>query len=451
MQGGSPDVSLQARLIVAILGALAAMLLLGGLASSLHVRERIENEMRSAHIVAEHRIARQIAELPATMDHEGKFRALLRTFDSDRHARLSLLGRDGKPIARSHLQLPRQPAPEWFSALFAPRAIVSVVPLTTGGSVSALELVLDPASHTRDVWTDLGLGLTIISLFVCLSLLLVYVIARTSLKPLKALRIAMGRIGDGQYDVRVDGKGPPEVQALAASCNDMAVRLQAMTNENRRLGELVYRLQEEERAELARDLHDEIGPFLFSIDVDATALQASAPEPLQSKAASIRAAADHARKAVRRILGNLRPGLLPGLGLQETLTHMISSFEAQHPATRFGLTMQIGSLDPETEALLLRVLREAVLNALRHGTPTRIDVSLMRQGNEIEFEVKDNGGGSAQFQHGFGISGMRERLEAAGGRLAIEPVLMPAGLRVAGCVPLHDQTGGNTAYRKEAA
>ena len=67
--------SLHTRLILAILGALGAMLLLGGLATVLHVRERIELEMRSAHIVAEHRVARQIQVdatkivLPGTLDN----------------------------------------------------------------------------------------------------------------------------------------------------------------------------------------------------------------------------------------------------------------------------------------------------------------------------------------------------------------------------------------------
>lgn len=429
--------SLQTRLILAILGALGAMLLLGGLATVLHVRERIEAEMRSAHIVAEHRVARQIAELPATMDHEAKFRALIRTFDSDRHARLSLIGRDGRMIMRSHLDGPRHPAPAWFAALFAPGPEVSVIPLPVSGPVAALELTVDPASHTRDVWTDLGLGLTLLGLFVVTALALVWVIARTSLKPLDGLRHTLRAIGEGRTDERAALAGPPEIRALAQSCNDMAARLSAMSADNRRLSELVYRMQEEERAELARDLHDEVGPFLFAIDVDAAAIEREpAGTANEERAGAIRQATARARQAVRRILADLRPGLLPGLGLRETLVHLAHDFESRRPGIRIKIAVPEAGFDAQTDATLLMVLREAMLNALRHGEPSRLDVSVRAIAGGAEFSVVDDGGGRHAGADGFGIIGMRERVEAAGGKLRIVPVDAPAGLRVEGRLPI---------------
>ncbi|WP_157069964.1 sensor histidine kinase [Aureimonas frigidaquae] len=434
---GDAGVSLQARLIAAILCALIAILALGGAATVLHVRERIETEMRSAHIVAEHRIARQIAELPAALDPQEKFRALIRTFDSDRHARLALLGGDGRTVQASHLNQPRDPAPAWFAQLFAPPAQVSVVPLALSGPVSALELTIDPTSHTRDVWTDLGLGLTILALFVCLSLLLVYAIARSALGPLTAVRASLHDIGAGRYDTQIAPSGPPEIQALAASCNDMAARLSAMAAENRRLGALIDRMQEEERAELARDLHDEVGPFLFAIDVDAAGIEAASGGEIAERAGAIRKATAHARQAVRRILANLRPGLLPGLGLRETLEQLCREFAARRPEISFELEIDADTFGEESDATLLLVIREAMLNALRHGHPRRIALAVSAEAGAVRFRVGDDGGGPVgERRQGYGISGMIERVEAAGGTIAIAATAQPAGLVVSGALPL---------------
>ena len=93
-------------------------------------------------------------------------------------------------------------------------------------------------------------------------------IGRT-LRPLDGLADAMEEVGAGRYGTRMGGTLAPELSRLRDSFNRMAARLADADAENRRLNEQLLTLQEQERSDLARDLHDEVSPFLFAINVDA--------------------------------------------------------------------------------------------------------------------------------------------------------------------------------------
>ena len=84
-------------------------------------------------------------------------------------------------------------------------------------------------------------------------------------------------VSDGGYDARLDASGPPEFAALARGFNHMAARLEAFSaKQPAACSSKFTSIQEEERAGIARDLHDEVGPYLFAIQVDANAVAKSA-------------------------------------------------------------------------------------------------------------------------------------------------------------------------------
>ena len=198
-----------------------------------------------------------------------------------------------------------------------------------------------------------------------------------------------------------------------------------------------------------------IGPELaamelrgIAIDVDASAIARLArrdtPQgPLAERAEAIKLAAHQARREVRRILGGLRPGLLPGLGLKVAVETMLGELARRHPDVTFVADVADGDWGGPTETLLQRVVREAVNNALRHGHPGRIAVHVAPRDGRLCFEIVDDGGGlpAGGPTGGFGLIGMRERIEAAGGDLTVTQVALPPGVRLSGSVPLaaHDE------------
>ena len=223
--------------------------------------------------------------------------------------------------------------------------------------------------------------------------------------------------------------GPSELVRLGRGVNDMAGRLAAMQATTHRLEDQLRTLQDEERADLARDLHDEIGPHLFAVNVDAAMARRLIGEGRTDEALrqveSIQAAVGHTQRLVRDILGRLRPTELIELGLKAAIDELVAFWSARQPGIAFSVRV------PDDEALPLaddiretvyRVIQEALNNAVRHGRPGRIEVVVSRaDGGDIVARVSDDGAASGKPEGvGFGLRGMRERVTAAGGRLTIE-------------------------------
>jgi two-component system sensor histidine kinase UhpB len=438
-------VSLRGRIAVTIAIATLVMLIVGGAMSVVHAQRRIAAEMEAAGTVAGNALTRLIAELPAAARPQHELEGLVRTFNGDRHARILLVDAFGRVRLQSSLAIPSLRLPPALESFLAPAPQTRLVPLPAAAApVVAAMLVVAPINEIAEVWSELTTNLVLLAAFVALSFGLVFAVVGRALAPLGELVSAFHRIGKGDYAVELAPRGPPELAALSRSCNDMAARLQEMDRRNRRLSEQLMRLQDEERAELARDLHDDVGPFLFAIDVDAGGIVGRAGDgseesraDILDRAKAIRRAARHARQEVRRILGRLRPGLLSGIGLKGTLDHLVADCRSRHPGIDFRLDVTEDDLGPETEALLFRVVREAVNNALRHGSPSAIGIRIRQEAGGVSFRVTDDGGGwpASGASGGYGLIGMRERVEAAGGRLTLGEIAMPPGISVGGFLP----------------
>nr|WP_255617256.1 histidine kinase [Aurantimonas sp. VKM B-3413] len=445
---------MKARLAATLTIAFLVILLIGGIVTYKQARDNIVTELSAARSVAMNRVAQLVAELPATRDVPGKLAAFVRTFNGDRHVKVILINSLGVIADQSRLAKDYDSMPDWFVQLLAPDPSTTIMPLSAiSAPVTSVAILVDPRNELADTWFDLLTGLAILILFVVIAFVAVWMVAGRALRPLATIEAAFVRIGTGDYDGKVHPFGPPEMRRLAEGLNVMNRRLEEISARNRRLSEQLLRLQDEERADLARDLHDEVGPLLFAIDVDASAiarlarpgnaLEADKVAPLRSRAEAIKAASHRARKEVRRILTNLRPGTMPGLGLKASLDDMLEDLARRHTDVRFTAQVPDGDWGGTLEVLVLRAVREAVNNALRHGRPSHISIRITADGGRLSFAVTDDGGGlqTGGTGGGFGLIGMRERVEAAGGELTVSEIFLPPGVSVEGYVPLPKGTG----------
>jgi two-component system sensor histidine kinase UhpB len=214
----------------------------------------------------------------------------------------------------------------------------------------------------------------------------------------------------------------------------MAGRLAAMETRNRALEEQLLTLQEEERADLARDLHDEIGPYLFAVNVDAAMVGQLAQDrrlsEIPERLTSIQEAVAHMQSQVRDILGRLRPTRAVELGLNAAIDDMVAFWRARHGDITFEVHLleDEGLVDEAQKETIYRVVQEGLNNAVRHGRPSRVDVDVsFVAGDEIVARISDNGVATMASpdqrrydQSGFGLIGMRERVTASGGSLSID-------------------------------
>ena len=142
-----------------------------------------------------------------------------------------------------------------------------------------------------------------------------------ALAPIQSLSEAMTNIEAGRYDTRVKPGGSPELAAICAKLNHLAATLGDAVEDKRRLAERAVSLQDVERKEIARELHDEFGPYLFALRAHASSLMriADAREPdtdaLRKHGSAILEQVNALQQFNRRVLEKLRPVGLAELGL----------------------------------------------------------------------------------------------------------------------------------------
>jgi two-component system sensor histidine kinase UhpB len=205
----------------------------------------------------------------------------------------------------------------------------------------------------------------------------------------------------------------------------MVVRLEAMEAQNRALNEQLLSVQEDERIELARDLHDEVAPFLFTVGADAAMIRQFVVvreiDAIQTRADSIADAVRHMQRHVKNILGRLAPGALLNQGLPSAIDNLVTFWKVRCPAVTFNLEVAEDAIEPPLDVVIFRVVQESFSNAIRHGNPLSLSVRIHTSASSILVTIEDDGNGFTvgTTPNGFGIRGMRERVKAARGELQI--------------------------------
>ena len=435
--------SLRARLIASIVLVLSASLACGGAMMSLHAARSVRTEVQVAldlGVRAVHdAVARSSRADPADLS-----RHLLAPFDGSRHVRARLLDAAGVAIAKSELYRPLHPAPGWFLWLLRADLAEQRIPAPAG----TILLRADSRNEVSEVWSaSVDFLLAFAGFGLAVALLISAIVAR-ALRPLEQIANAFGRIGGGDYSPRIAEHGPSEVRHLARGFNLMSGQLAEMEAQNRRLNERLLTLQAAERAGIAHDLHDEVGPLLFAVTMTAATIEhlatAGQSADIPGHARSVRDAAGQAQAHVRALLGQLRPIHDGGL---ETAIELLAAFWRRHRpdlTIDVNLAEEVDQTGGDLRETIYRVVREGLSNAVRHGRPDRVEVTVALDGpRAIRVEVRDDGAGPREEAAGGmggqrGLAGLRDRVAALTGSLSLMPGLEGRGLGLVVRVPLRD-------------
>jgi len=227
--------------------------------------------------------------------------------------------------------------------------------------------------------------------------------------------------------------------------HDIIDRVRAITRENERLfqrliegerrfrslAKAVWKVQEDERRRLARELHDGLGQTLTALTHQLGRLQQKIPEgQAGDMAARLADSVELARLALnesRELSRLLRPPVLDDLGLPAALSWLARTLE-ERTGMHVELTVEglAERLDADLETLVFRIVQEALTNVLRHAGVDRAEVAVSKSGGSLELHVADRGKGfdpravfAPAAATGVGLRGMRDRLELFGGRLEL--------------------------------
>jgi two-component system sensor histidine kinase UhpB len=299
-------------------------------------------------------------------------------------------------------------------ALFSQVVAVNVTLICAAALAAGLLTGLDLA--------DSGKVVGVIAVAAVLGLLANLVLLRTRFTPLERLIEDMEKVDlsrpRANIPISIDGKGDTaEVERIELAYLRMLDRLEA---ERRRSSSAALRAQEEERARVARDLHDEVNQALTGVLLRLEAARESAPPALESELAETRSLANQAMEELLSLARQLRPTALDDLGLKAAIASQVEEIGRQVEAT-FHAEGDFSDLDDDVQLVVYRVAQEALSNAIRHGDAGSIAVSLKGTAEGVELRVSDDGRGFsfADAEGGLGIAGMRERALLVDGEVEI--------------------------------
>ena len=219
----------------------------------------------------------------------------------------------------------------------------------------------------------------------------------------------------------------------------------------RALASRLQQVREEERTEVAREIHDELGQALTGLKLDIAWMKNRLPRnhAMMEQCASVIERIDQTLTAVRRIATELRPSILDQLGLAAALEWQGQEFRAR---TGIDVTTEIvvdDALIPDKlGSSAFRILQESLTNVLRHSKATHVAIRLERTPSLLTLEITDNGvGASPTYLNGtrsLGVIGMRVRALACGGEFSIAGT-PGKGTTVLLRVPLATVEGGRPA------
>jgi len=260
---------------------------------------------------------------------------------------------------------------------------------------------------------------------VVLALILALARERRRLRPLEDLVVAMEKVDLSSprlhLPASIDGVGETEeVERIELAFLRMMRRLEA---ERRRAGSAALHAQEEERARIARDLHDEVNQSLTGLLLRLEAAREAAPPELEVELAETKALANQAMTELLSLARQLRPTALDDLGLAAAIGGQVEQLGRGEIDARLSTEGDFSNLGDDAQLVVYRVAQEALSNAARHSGAEHVEVRLRRtDAGGVVLAVSDDGQGFAfdESQRGLGIGGMRERALLVGAELTIE-------------------------------
>jgi two-component system, NarL family, sensor histidine kinase UhpB len=324
------------------------------------------------------------------------------------------------------VQTPLGRVPRWFVDLLAIPEIGAAFPVMIGGNrVGDIIFSPDISAEIFETWVGfVAIAFSIVALTL-LTGIIAYFTVGTALAPLRNIGEGLSRLRQGDYDQPIPPSGPPELRRSAEVANELARTLSRLSDDNRNLLHKIVSLQDDERRDMARDLHDELGPLLFGIRANAVALMEAIPpghSNLAGAAQGILQSVEALQQANRRVLDRLRPLYIDDLGLEKSIQTLLQNARAQAPGIKLTsrIDARMNGIDGLHARTVYRVIQEGITNVLRHAKAHATNIDALITDGQVIVEISDDGIGFAPDRaFGRGLTGMQERVRALNGTLEL--------------------------------
>ncbi|MFZ9609510.1 MAG: ATP-binding protein [Methylococcales bacterium] len=450
--------SLRYQINLRILVVSVCVLLLGGSIAIWQARNAVNKEVDSSIKLAVQLIRFAFLQAPDISQakiNEDYWISQINELNQTRYLTIQLKKSSGELIDvvhKKHQPKSQKRPPQWFASLIEsqrPQAEYSMANST--GKQLTLIIQANPLDEITEVWEEsirfLG-SLLLLTLFTFLAVNLAF---NKALKAIGLIVKALKIIETGQYQQKLPDFSIQEYDSIAKAINHMADVLNVSQQENQELAQHSLNIQEEERQRLSQELHDELGQSLTAIKVMAVAAERAQAE--ESKAGkieikqvmnSIVSVCDHLMIVVGSMMHQLHPLILSELGLKATLEDLLNHWAVRNPALSISLNSpdEVDLFEQKISIQVFRIVQECITNSIRHAKASKVVISLeilqeSATRSVLRLQVTDDGQGCSleKLKTGFGLLGMRQRVNSLTGELTIK-TLPNEGMSIIAIIPV---------------
>lgn len=424
--------SLRYQINIRILFSSLCILILGGSIAIWQARNAVNKEIDSSINLAVQLITFGFSQASQTTFKETDWLPKLNSLKQTRHLSIQLREPSGQIISFAHKNQQTdtgESPPHWFINLVAdkyPKAEHQIT--SSSGKQITLIIEANPLDEITEVWQEsvtFFLSLFLLTLFTFLAINLVF---NKALKSITIIVDALKAIETGHYQQKLPDFSTREYDSIAKAINHMSGELNATQQENRALTQHSLEIQEDERQRLSQELHHELGQSLSAIKVMAVTA-AHEKADIKKTTESIISICDHLMTVVRSMMHQLHPLILTELGLKATLEDLLNHWSVRNPELKLDIVCpdEVDNLEQKITIQVFRIVQECLTNIVRHAQAKKAIITLAivhqtKTGKVLRLEVTDDGQGcaNAMIKTGFGLLGMRERINSLGGELTIQ-------------------------------
>jgi len=284
----------------------------------------------------------------------------------------------------------------------------------------------EPIFEYAEIWQQIKVGLWIIVSFLVLINFVVLLLFSHMIKPINKIIEGFEKLEAGNFKSKIRKSNILELDIIGKKFNSMIDNLRQSNNKIHKLSQNLIDVQEQEKSELARDLHDELGQSLTALQAEAASISKTTKKKSRDEAIfNVIKLSKNMMLSTREIIKKLNLGLIEDLGFESALIELFENWKRRFKGVKFEYSIDekaIKKITKKKTAHLYRIFQEALTNIAKHSSPKKIQISIkyIDNSNRTRILISNDGIGSeSSNRDGLGLIGIAERVDQIKGTLEI--------------------------------
>ena len=424
--------SLKSQLLIYINSLLFIATLIGLMTIMMVTQKNVREEVLSTMSLAEFAIEQGVKKNPDFYLFQRDNNELgISELSGIRHLKIQFFDRNDVLLEET-LNTPDEikPPPSWFINIIeslSDEIFFSKINLEQRGELTGYILIKpEPIFEYAEIWQQIKVGLWIIVSFLVLINFVVLLLFSHMIKPINKIIEGFEKLEAGNFKSKIRKSNILELDIIGKKFNSMIDNLRQSNNKIHKLSQNLIDVQEQEKSELARDLHDELGQSLTALQAEAASISKTTKKKSRDEAIfNVIKLSKNMMLSTREIIKKLNLGLIEDLGFESALIELFENWKRRFKGVTFEYSIDkkaIKKITKKRAAHLYRIFQEALTNIAKHSSPKKIQISIKYIDNIDRTKIlisNDGFSNDSSNQDGLGLIGIAERVDQIKGTLEI--------------------------------